>query len=570
MCVPSIFAAGSFICGPCPPGYIGDGTWCEDIDECVADPNPCPAQCGCVNIPGSYECQGDCGPGWRGSCEEEECEDIDECAEDTHECIPPQTCENTPGSYVCLGECPPGWISDGAKRNICLDVDECLEDNGGCDPLTECINLPGDYDCSPCPPGYSGDGKTGCVDIDECLEDPEICGAHRDCINIPGGYECSDCAPGYRLEDDECVDIDECAEEDMICGLYSSCTNIPGGFLCSPCPSGYEGNPPEIHCTDINECLQTNVCGGHLMSQCINVLGSHICGPAVLPGTLRLDGGNVPSEYPLELPGVSGLPVLAWSIYPGESGEETPEIQDVFLGPPQHPQIWTCEDFDITGQTEMNCEPPTVAGRPLRFSLRWCVDRITSVHPEDGSPDTRVRECWTSHPGTDSLGTPGPLLTPGSLDFADGVGGGLVDGVLPARNALGDEIQIQGSNFHPDRRAMRVTFGPSGQEDVYPCYVDESETTESVLRCLTYAATGINLYFRVTHVFGGESATSLDRYSYPDRPEIARVSGCDPNQGQEDPMTTGCPTRGGIPITIEVCFRSFELGILVDGFFFLQ
>ena len=45
----------------------------------------------------------------------------------------------------------------------CQDVDECAADVSPCDPLTRCINVPGDYTCTRCPPGYTGDGRTGCV-----------------------------------------------------------------------------------------------------------------------------------------------------------------------------------------------------------------------------------------------------------------------------------------------------------------------------------------------------------------------------------------------------------------------
>jgi hypothetical protein len=48
---------------------------------------------------------------------------------------------------------------------LCVDIDECAVDNGGCDRLTECTNAEGSRSCSPCPPGYDGDGGAGCVAI---------------------------------------------------------------------------------------------------------------------------------------------------------------------------------------------------------------------------------------------------------------------------------------------------------------------------------------------------------------------------------------------------------------------
>ena len=39
-------------------GYVGDGYYCEDINECLKDEdNTCHKKADCINSPGSYSCQ---------------------------------------------------------------------------------------------------------------------------------------------------------------------------------------------------------------------------------------------------------------------------------------------------------------------------------------------------------------------------------------------------------------------------------------------------------------------------------------------------------------------------------
>jgi Beta-propeller repeat/Calcium-binding EGF domain len=64
--VACVAVSGVVSCGDCPVGYLdvrGDGTLCEDVDECLAVPSPCGPSALCTNGPGAYACE-ECPPGF--------------------------------------------------------------------------------------------------------------------------------------------------------------------------------------------------------------------------------------------------------------------------------------------------------------------------------------------------------------------------------------------------------------------------------------------------------------------------------------------------------------------------
>uniref|UniRef100_A0A3Q3E1E1 Adhesion G protein-coupled receptor E8 n=1 Tax=Labrus bergylta TaxID=56723 RepID=A0A3Q3E1E1_9LABR len=92
------------------------------------------------------------------------------------------------------------------------------------------------------------------------------------------------------------ADIDECERSEKVCDPLSDCKNTIGSFLCV-CWDGYEAQNPKLptglsnKCKgtnlkkrlrlsffffiDINECLDTNICGDH--GDCANDPGSYMC-----------------------------------------------------------------------------------------------------------------------------------------------------------------------------------------------------------------------------------------------------------------------------------------------------
>ncbi|CAH1773875.1 unnamed protein product [Owenia fusiformis] len=290
-----------YICVSCPVGFVQEGSFCVDVDECKNNSGICDQIC--VNNQGSYNCQ--CNPGYSNNNQNNTCQDIDECLLGTSGCS--QLCTNTPGSYSCgcrntyyinpndtsqcvLNEtalkcnkscdfgceviesvdtcfCGSGYELN-ADNVTCDDVDECNATN-----LCEqkCINYPGGYNCS-CNAGYTlaGDGYScsACDAIHWGLECSNICSCGDRAQRCDKAAGCVVCQPGWRGE--QCADnVNECNETQEICGQFSICSDTQGSYICT-CIDGFSQNESGI-CIDVDECL-TQGCGPN--SICINIQGS--------------------------------------------------------------------------------------------------------------------------------------------------------------------------------------------------------------------------------------------------------------------------------------------------------
>ncbi|KAI8480944.1 hypothetical protein Bbelb_413170 [Branchiostoma belcheri] len=216
-----------FECGDCPPGYEGNGTICQDVDEC--ETNRC--QHVCTNLIGNFTC--DCYAGYYIADNGFECYDIDECSLPNN-CS--QRCDNTDGSYKCSCWDGFGLEPDGQS---CQPENPCeTGDDPGCDPDTGwcTVNATGGALCV-CEKGYklAHDGVT-CQDEDECETGKNHC--NQLCNNTAGAYTCY-CGEGYELTDDPvqpCRDIDECYEGTDNCSVNEICVNIHGSYYCACAP----------------------------------------------------------------------------------------------------------------------------------------------------------------------------------------------------------------------------------------------------------------------------------------------------------------------------------------------
>ncbi|CAJ0949018.1 unnamed protein product, partial [Mesorhabditis belari] len=91
----------------CNVGWQGNGTHCEDINEC--NQPICPTEARCVNFAGGYRC--DCPMGYEIKIVVDssgqngmQCTDIDECANEFHPCGNLRDefkCVNVPGTFEC-------------------------------------------------------------------------------------------------------------------------------------------------------------------------------------------------------------------------------------------------------------------------------------------------------------------------------------------------------------------------------------------------------------------------------------------------------------------------------------
>ncbi|XP_065193055.1 fibrillin-2-like [Sycon ciliatum] len=330
--------AGSFVC-MCFSGYTGNGTYCQDIDECTLGLLSCGVRESCYNTLGAAYCA--CAPGYgdNGTA----CSDIDECADDisysngisitgsgsstdnsniSSNCGENTVCVNTVPGFLC--QCLAGY--EAVTLTACQDIDECTTSFNSsssssnatgvnnCSVNAICTNTVGCYECT-CLNGYHGDGVT-CLDENECTDGPHHCALlTATCYNTNGSYtcECIDgymgngtvcdiCPAGFYGNGTACLDIDECvsnsnssssnisntttsdSNNSSSCGENTVCVNTVPGFLCQ-CLAGYEAVTHTI-CQDIDECSTsfnssssnaTGVNNCSVNAICTNTVGCYEC-----------------------------------------------------------------------------------------------------------------------------------------------------------------------------------------------------------------------------------------------------------------------------------------------------
>ncbi|XP_072272969.1 uromodulin-like [Pyxicephalus adspersus] len=147
----------------------------------------------CGEFGGDQQCTCKKGFGGNGSY----CEDINECQESfSNNCLyNSYSCVNTIGSYYCT--CVTGYQYK--EEFGCVDIDECANSTlNDCHPLAVCSNGLGSYTCT-CPYGYNGDGKH--CGVTYCSPGTQ-CNSIEDCINYNGSYSCIDPCSNHIILDD--------------------------------------------------------------------------------------------------------------------------------------------------------------------------------------------------------------------------------------------------------------------------------------------------------------------------------------------------------------------------------
>ena len=273
----------------CPSGYDdveGDGSNCEDIDECSdSDLNDCDAHASCENSDGEYSCECN-GPAYEGDGQECACADgyVDasgEClAEDGSECEDDDGCENghCVSGVCCASACdepPQCTVAEGAT---CEDGSTCeyaADDDGiECDDDNICT------ESDICEEGECvGDGSevpttTSCGDPDACTSEGYTCAgnARGDCLPI-NPIDCS--GEGDACNEPVCDPVDGCAampvEDGTACDDGDGCTE---GDACSAgvCE---DGEPKD--CDDENPCTDDSC---NVTVGCMNAANAAACDDA--------------------------------------------------------------------------------------------------------------------------------------------------------------------------------------------------------------------------------------------------------------------------------------------------
>ncbi|XP_033638385.1 uncharacterized protein LOC117299078, partial [Asterias rubens] len=277
-------------CSACPAGYVGDTPHgigvdhaqanqqvCTDIDECSMNNGGCDPVAECINTDGSYSC-GFCPPGYLGNGVIG-CTPGDYCILGKNNCHENATCISTgAGTFVC--ECNSGWAGNGVYCDVDIDLDGRPEFTLLCSALSckadNCPQLPNSGQEDTDSDGI-GDLCDNDDDNDSIFDSQDNCqyvanyaqvdsdtdGVGDACDNCPSNSNPDQADTDGDGQGDEC---DTDSDNDGIVDGSDNCPLIPNvaqddsdsdnvGDVCDNCPDDY--NPTQ---TDTDENRYGDIC----------------------------------------------------------------------------------------------------------------------------------------------------------------------------------------------------------------------------------------------------------------------------------------------------------------------